>query len=382
MEETKQRGVSQPWRNVKPENILLEVAMSSDKTTSIDYLVDPYLPLKQVVGFYGRGGTAKSSFLATLAAGIGEDASTLWISTEELNDWIRVRHIKTGGGDGTLFVVQAVATARDEHGRVIATDFDVYSHLEAAIQRAEQSAAMLRSPPRPVRLVVLDTAVALTTWGRSESPNDDKSVKRLMAFLKGLAEKFDLCIAVIGHTNKGKHGELSDMVAGSAAWINSPRQAFMHVRDQRGKDQFVVVTVKYTLTGFFAAAYESEPVHTLATRPDGNDSVLCMVQLCGIQWNAEQAREMADAAMGRDQEEDSADETMSSKQKGINLIVTTIQQLLAAGHAKVDRGMVADAIGRAPNTRWWMPAEAQLAIDGTVMTTLGDKGIRFYELKR
>ena len=49
--------------------IRLEFAMDSDtETTKIDYLVDPFLPSNCVVGLFGRGGTAKSSFAATLAA--------------------------------------------------------------------------------------------------------------------------------------------------------------------------------------------------------------------------------------------------------------------------------------------------------------------------
>jgi len=63
--------------------IPMEVAMSSDTATvALHYLVDPFLPSRCVVGFFGRGSTAKSSFVATLGADISDRASTLWISVE------------------------------------------------------------------------------------------------------------------------------------------------------------------------------------------------------------------------------------------------------------------------------------------------------------
>ena len=69
-------------QTASPDQIVLEVAMQSSSTSKLEYLIDPWLPSRQVVGFYGRGQTAKSSFLATLAARISDHCSTLWISTE------------------------------------------------------------------------------------------------------------------------------------------------------------------------------------------------------------------------------------------------------------------------------------------------------------
>lgn len=108
----------------------------------------------------------------------------------------------------------------------------MYEHLDASIVAAKQSAAGMLYPPRPLRFVVLDTAVALTTC-KSESPNADAAVKRLFAYLQSLCEKHEVTIGLIGHSNKGKHEEMSDGVAGSAAWVNSPRQAFIHMHDKR-----------------------------------------------------------------------------------------------------------------------------------------------------
>src|SRR5688572_29456405 len=181
------RGAAGPARKASPDDVVLEIAMSGDKTAQVEYLVDPWLPRGQVVGFFGRGETAKTSFIATLAAGASERASTLWVSTEEPVDWIKRRHSEIGGEDGTLHVYKTLVTRRDAQGRAAASSFNVYEHLEAAIEKSRKHvgdvAEAMSTDARPLRLVVLDTAVALTTWGKSESPNDDASVKRLLAYL-------------------------------------------------------------------------------------------------------------------------------------------------------------------------------------------------------
>jgi hypothetical protein len=151
-----------------PPIITLEFAMSSDTATiTLEYLLDPFLPAKCVVGAYGRGSTAKSSFYGTIAAHISTYASTLWVSVEEPDDWIKARHIKCGGHDMTLAIVKAVASKKDAQGRVIASSFNIYEHLEPAIVAA--SAGFSKADKPPLRLVVLDTAVGLTGWAKNES---------------------------------------------------------------------------------------------------------------------------------------------------------------------------------------------------------------------
>lgn len=368
-------------RPADPDSIILEVAMTGASTTKLEYIIDPWLPKQQVIGFYGRGGTAKSSFVATLAAQMSEDASTLWVSTEELSDWIRVRHIKAGGADGTLMVVKAVVTRTDIAGRATASNFNIYEHLEAAIIKAKQQADEIHAfAPRPLRLVVLDTAVALTTWGASESPNSDAGVKRLMAYLQSLCEKHVVTIAVIGHSNKGKHDELSDSVAGALAWVSSPRQAFLHLHDKRAKNHFVVCTVKHSLTAFFATTYSTTPIHTLATRAEGSDTVLCRVDAWPIEWDYEHARMMIDAARGEAGQGGGTASRKQAKERSVSAIIATVVELLDEG-GKVDRKAVHDRLGYEPSRRHWIDADTGLAVTHEVITTTGEHGRLYYERK-
>jgi hypothetical protein len=67
----------------------------------------------------------------------------------------------------------------------------------------------------------MDAIVALIDWDGKKSPNSDSSVKEVIGYLKYLASKYKLTIWIIGHTNKGKHDEISDMVMGARASIQS-----------------------------------------------------------------------------------------------------------------------------------------------------------------
>ncbi|MBF0678555.1 MAG: AAA family ATPase [Devosia sp.] len=277
-----------------PPLITLEFAMASDTATiKVDYLLDPYLPAKCVVGFFGRGSTAKSSFLASMAAGISGTASTLWVSVEEPADWIKVRHIKCGAQEGTLAIVKAVASEMDHQGRVIASSFNAYEHLEVAIEQAKGAFTGANKPP--LRLVVLDTAVGLTAWGKGESPNDDAAVKKLLGYLQALAEQHDLTIAFIGHSNKGKHEYFADTVMGASAWTNSPRLSFVHAADRR-EDYAYVMRVAKTNFDPFGVPYRTTPVHTLYERQNGPDTVLVRVEPEEIVWGNAESLEMFEKA--------------------------------------------------------------------------------------
>jgi hypothetical protein len=383
-------GMAKPRsQRAHPSDIVLEVATANDTTAQLECLVEPYLPARQVVGFYGRGGTAKSSFVATLAAQVGQagyGASTLWISTEEDLSWIKVRHVKAGGGEGTLYVVKAIATSFDAAGHPTASMFNIHEHLEAAIIKARTETAtnasrFIDGRERPLRLVVLDTAVALTTWAKGESPNDDASVKRLIAFLYGLCERYSLTIALIGHINKGRHDYLADMVAGSGSWTSSLRQAFMHMHDQRAEYNYVLCTVKDTLTGPFACEYRTYPVHTLAQRADGSDSVLCAVLSQPIQWGYRNVRSLIASATARDDDDDAAAGATNQKWKQIGAVVTTVLQMLDSGVQPVTRKAVHETLRSSVSPRHWQEADNMLAIAHHVVGVPGPRGERMYQRK-
>lgn len=343
--------------------ITMEVAMSSDTATvDLKYLVDPFLPSGCVVGFFGRGSTAKSSLVATLGAQVSGEASTLWISVEEPNEWIRVRHIRMGGDEGTLFVVTAVANKSDTHGRVMGSNFDVYEHLEVSIQKAKRGADTMYIPPRPLKLVVLDTAVGLTGWRKGESPNDDASVKKLLGYLQALAEKYDVTIAIIGHSNKGKHEYFADTVAGASAWTNSPRLSFVHARDIREEHANVMRVAKTNLTTRFTALYSTEPVHTLARRNEGADSVLVRVNFGVTVWGEDESMEVFEDATRKPKEDGDGEGGGGKKEGLVDKVMTVLVEAVYRTGQPVTREQVHDLFGREVSRREWSKVDDRLKL--------------------
>ena len=180
-EKVKQRRADQPIATADPNNIKLRIVRHSDVTEKNDnpyFLLEPYLIANSLVGFYGKGGSGKSSLLATFAADISNFASILWISTEEteennLNRFVKgIQHTDANGAitytswghDAALQVFQTVVTRTGTDGRAVESMFNVYEHLEPAIIMAKVNVTnMPQILAKPVRLVVLDTIVALTT---------------------------------------------------------------------------------------------------------------------------------------------------------------------------------------------------------------------------
>jgi hypothetical protein len=311
------------------------------------------------VGFFGRGSTAKSSLVATLAAQISGEASTLWISVEEPNDWIRVRHMKIGGVEGTLFVVTAVANKSDAHGRVTGSSFDVYEHLETSIRKAKRGADTMYIPARPLKFVVLDTAVGLTGWRKGESPNDDASVKKLLAYLQALAERYDVTIGIIGHSNKGKHEHFADTVAGATAWTNSPRLSFVHARDIREEHANVMRVAKTNLTTRFTTLYSTEPVHVLHQREDGPDSVLVRVNIGLTVWGEDESMEVFEDATRPPRESD--EEGGSGKKESLVMkVIGALVQAVYQSDQPVTRDQVHGLIGREISRREWQKVDERL----------------------
>ena len=354
-------GALIPPKPTELDNIILEWAMPRDTSSlQLEYLDDPFLPAKCVVGFFGRGSTAKSSFLATLAARISENWSTLWISVEELTEWITQRHIHSGGDWGTLAAFAYTAVKKDVQGRVTGSSFDVFRDLESSILKAKLGAEQNHNPPRPLRLVVLDTAVGLTGWSKGESPNDDASVKRLLSYLQALAQQHNLCIAIIGHANKGKHDHFADTVAGSGAWTNSPRLSFVHGRDRREDHAYVMRVAKSNLSSSFAVAYSTEPVLTLHQHQDGHASVMCKVNMEPVVWGEEESLDLYEAAIRRPDED--GDAGSDHKLSLIDRVLMTVVEQVHMADRPVTRDMVHAQLEREVSRRDWLKVDARLRL--------------------
>lgn len=167
-------------------------------------------------------------------------------------------------------------TKVDKDGNAIESMFNVFEHLEPSIIRAKANVEA-SSHDKPVKLVILDTIVALTTWTASANPNSDEGGKRLMAYLRAIAIKHEVTIAVVGHSNKGKHDHFPNAVMGAAAWTTSPRLSFIHGKDRTTEGQIIVRLAKGNEVPEFAQFFRLHMVHQLAQIADGPKAGLMKV---------------------------------------------------------------------------------------------------------
>ncbi|MGO4302854.1 PriCT-2 domain-containing protein [Cupriavidus sp. RAF12] len=293
----------------------------------IEYLIDPWLPRATVVGCYGRGEAGKSSWTAKACAVASTQVSTLWISSEERHDHILQRHMSCGGEKGTLAVIEALPTKVDPATKkAVTTSFNVYEHMEPAILAFQQDPGVRID--RPLGVIVLDAAVALVTWGKGETANDDAGVKRLIARLFALSEQYGVTFIILGHLNKSTgHEHMADAVTGAAAWTNSVRLAYMFTKDMTSENyEGFIRTVKSNTGTHFGAQYRTVPVYTLRQRQDGGNDVLCGAEMISpVVWGEMALREMmAD-------EDDSFVNKVEKKRQKVQAIVERTLQALQTG---------------------------------------------------
>lgn len=375
-EEVKQGKPAQP-KPSDPNNIVTEFATMADTyIAKTDFLVEPYLPRASVVGFYGRGETAKSSLIATMSAYISHFASTLWISSEENEAKIRARHVKgvtledgayvPAGLPYTLQVVKTVVRSTDAQGRALTTDFNTYEHLEAAIIKAKtalENVPLEHQPAKPLRLVVIDTAVALTTWERQAGANSDEGVKRLMSFLRAVAEHHDVTIALIGHSNKGKHEHFADSVMGATAWVNSPRISFIHAKSMQVEGHVIVRVAKSNEIPHMAEIFSVHMVQELHQFADGPKAGLMKVFPRSRVWGAQQAEELWDEVTAKPKDEDdsfgSGQKPSSAVENAVQMIVETLMTTAATELTRADVEQRLNDAGKSkPDRHRWLKVDA------------------------
>lgn len=186
-----------------------------------------------------------------------------------------------------------------------------------------------------------------------------------LGFLQHLAEKHDLTIAIIGHSNKGKHDYFADTVAGATAWTNSPRLSFVHANDRREEFACVMQVAKSNLTTRFAATYTTEPVHTLHHRAGGADSVLCRVNFGDLVWGEEASSELFEAATKRPQDEegdgDGADRR-NHKPNVVQKLMVAVTDLVYRSAGPVTRDMVEAEQCREFSRREWAKVDERFAL--------------------
>jgi hypothetical protein len=333
------------------------------------YLIDPWLPRSTVIGFYGRGEAGKTSFVAQMVGAASRQVSTLWISSEERKDHILKRHEKCAGRMDALAVLETVPTKIDEKTKKpIATSFNIFEHMEGAMLAYQRDPA---TPiDRPLGVVVLDAVVALVTWEKGTNANDDGGVKKLIAHLVTLAEKYGVTFIMLGHLNKRTgHDHIADAVTGAAAWTNSVRLAFLLQKNLESDDYEGFIRTAKTNTGtHFGATYKTVARHVLKVRDDGKPDVLCGIDLVtDVVWGEQALREM----MATDEESERWLNKREKKAQTVHMLVEIVLNTLRS-ISTTNRKSVELALppGEKVSRRHWVEADKILAARGVQIVNL------------
>lgn len=250
--------------NIRENDRKIEYSVdaSPPSIVELEYLDDPYVPKGIVVGVYGRGESAKSTFVSTIVARNSDRYSTLWLSTEENENHIKIRFLKSGGCENSIAIANGEVRLLED--------------LENLIITANTQVG------RPIGFVVLDTAVALAEWGRGKSANDDGAVKEFLKVLGLVASRMGVSILIIGHTNKGKdHAHVTDSVMGSSSWTSSLRLCYMLQKVPDEDFLFLLRVIKSNLIMKFGQIFETCIVHEMRPNIDNISPVLCRADLSG-----------------------------------------------------------------------------------------------------
>lgn len=337
-------------------NSTFEINLDEDEEVTIEYIIDPFIPNRQAIGFFGRGESGKSSAAATFCALSSNKYSTLWITSEEAESHITKRHKKLGGYPETI------ATFSDPA-------FDCYNHLEGLIRQAKSKMS------KPLGIVVLDSITALVTWTKGESPNDEASVKRLVGHIDRLAQVEGVAILMIGHMNKNKgHDHIADTISGSLAWTSSTRLSY--ILQKVPEQDFVgfIRTAKSNLGAHFGSFYHTVPVHQMAPNIDGFRAALCGVEFDGQRIYGEQNLRMALA-----EDDDPMVKRMGERQEKINAAMTIALDALKDGTVKTRADLDARFNQLKVNRRLWLALDLELEAK-KVQITKGERGVYCYQL--
>ncbi|MCH8851420.1 MAG: AAA family ATPase [Planctomycetes bacterium] len=223
-----------------PEKPACERTQSDDKTLSWRQLstiepqaVDWLWPNRVANGkcnlFYGDGGVGKSFVLVDMMARIttgtpwpdcrdtaSEPGYVILLNAEDdPNDTIRVRFDAQGGDPTKIAFIDGVKRTKDgnDSGLSLVVDLDLIEKL--AIEKR-------------ATLFIIDPVTAYT--GGKDIYKDDQ-VRDITTPLKAMAERLNMAVVLVMHTNKSGTTNAKHKAANSSAWINACRMAWMFAED-------------------------------------------------------------------------------------------------------------------------------------------------------
>lgn len=229
---------------------LIVTTLAGKKVKPVRYLVPERVPAGKLILFAGRGGSGKSTLLRSLAASLSVGAcafglsypspvraKTLIVAAEDSPEEVILPGLLAEGADVSW--VEILEGVRRGSAR---TDFGL------SLEHVELVRAKLKASP-DLRLVILDPIASFV--GRAKVDDHRAAELRLVLDpLSELAESTGTTIAMIAHLNKGSTGAAADRIAGSAAYRDAVRGAYLVTEDPDDEDRRLLMPIKENLPGF------------------------------------------------------------------------------------------------------------------------------------
>lgn len=220
--------------------------LSDVEPEDVEWLWANRIPLGKLSVIAGDPGLGKSFLTLFIAACISngkqlpdtdtsiETGSVVLLSAEDgLADTIRPRLDDAGADPSKVFALEGVNIAKEKYTK----EFNLSDDLKALEQAIEQT--------NDVRLVVIDP---ITAYMGSTDSHKNAEVRKVLAPLSTLAEKYRVAVIAVTHLNKKDSDKMIYRTMGSLAFVAAARSAWYVTQDKADKDRRLFVPGKTNLS--------------------------------------------------------------------------------------------------------------------------------------
>lgn len=218
----------------------------------IDWFWEEFIPNFNSSIFAGNGGIGKSLVLLSIIAHVTNGKSFFCCGSTIQLPCGSVILMSAEGRDETDVVPKLIAAnANMSLIHSITSNIGQLSkkrrllELDKELSIIESKVKLLKDTDSPVRLIVIDPISYFTGEVKDHVPRD---VANFVHQINDLAKEYSLTILFNKHRRKQSGGHtfssLADEVGGTAAWVNSPRQAVGFIKHPKTPNVFLMGSIK------------------------------------------------------------------------------------------------------------------------------------------